>query len=144
GLVSILLFTLFMLYHRNYPQDHPMVSRTELVKVMFNKGGSIYSGPGKQNEKSPEVPYKAMYSDMAIWAILVLELPISQTGMASAVSPAIMFFIKLVAGQSSDKINDAAKLRLYNTLSLSAMGVLFCILAVLDPKENPSICLVIF
>uniref|UniRef100_A0A915N454 Major facilitator superfamily (MFS) profile domain-containing protein n=1 Tax=Meloidogyne javanica TaxID=6303 RepID=A0A915N454_MELJA len=71
GLVSILLFTLFMLYHRNYPQDHPMVSRTELVKVMFNKGGSIYSGPGKQNEKSPEVPYKAMYSDMAIWAILV-------------------------------------------------------------------------
>lgn len=48
-----------------------MVSRTELVKVMFNKGGSIYSGPGKQNEKSPEVPYKAMYSDIAIWAILV-------------------------------------------------------------------------
>uniref|UniRef100_A0A915NXB9 MFS domain-containing protein n=1 Tax=Meloidogyne floridensis TaxID=298350 RepID=A0A915NXB9_9BILA len=71
GLVSILLFTLFMLYHRNYPQDHPMVSRTELVKVMFNKGGSIYSGPGKQHEKSPKVPYKAMYSDMAIWAILV-------------------------------------------------------------------------
>ncbi|CAK5053239.1 unnamed protein product [Meloidogyne enterolobii] len=64
--------------------------------------------------------------------------------MASAVSPAIMFFIKLVAGQSSDKIkfiSDAAKLRLYNTLSLSAMGVLFCILAVLDPRENPSICL---
>nr|CAD2150104.1 unnamed protein product [Meloidogyne enterolobii] len=169
GLVSILLFTLFMLYHRNYPHDHPMVSRTELVKVMFNKGGSIYSGPGKQHKKSPKVPYKAMYSDMAIWAILVasfgnfmgtqlslqfmptyinkvLELPISQTGMASAVSPAIMFFIKLVAGQSSDKIkfiSDAAKLRLYNTLSLSAMGVLFCILAVLDPRENPSICLIV-
>ncbi|CAK5053243.1 unnamed protein product [Meloidogyne enterolobii] len=71
GLVSIILFTLFMLYHRNYPHDHPMVSRTELVKVMFNKGGSIYSGPGKQHKKSPKVPYKAMYSDMAIWAILV-------------------------------------------------------------------------
>jgi hypothetical protein len=49
-----------------------MISRTELVKVMFNKGGSIYSGPGKQKKKSQKVPYKAMYSDMAIWAILVI------------------------------------------------------------------------
>ncbi|KAF7635057.1 hypothetical protein Mgra_00005498 [Meloidogyne graminicola] len=169
GLVSILLFTIFMLYHRNYPHDHPMVSRTELVKVMFNKGGSIYSGPGKQKKKIQKVPYKAMYSDMAIWAILVasfgnfmgtqlslqfmptyinkvLNLPITQTGMASAVSPLIMFFIKLIAGQSSDKIkfiNDLTKLKIYNTLSLSAMGILFCVLAILDPKKSPTICLIV-
>jgi hypothetical protein len=92
-----------------------------------------------------------------------LKLPIEQTGMTSAVSPAIMFIIKLIAGQSSDKIkfiyfffliykfinlkrfiSDSAKLRIYNTLSLSAMGILFCVLAILDPIKNPSICLVFF
>jgi hypothetical protein len=33
GLVSIVLFTMFLLYHRNTPTVHPMVSRPELVKV---------------------------------------------------------------------------------------------------------------
>lgn len=39
---------------------------------MFGKG-SIYSGPGKthKSRKSKKVPYKAMYSDLSIWAILV-------------------------------------------------------------------------
>lgn len=36
---------------------------------MFGKG-SIYSGPGRQ-KKAKQVPYKALYSDPAIWAILV-------------------------------------------------------------------------
>ena len=136
GMVSIILFTLFILYHRNKPNSHPMVRRTELGKVMFGKG-SIYSGPGKQ-KVSKKVPYAAMYKDPAIWAILVaafgnfmgtqlslqfmptyinkvLFLPIAQTGMASAISPVIMFFIKLLAGQSSDRIkfiSDPMKLRM--------------------------------
>lgn len=124
------------------------MGRNELVKVMFNKGGSIYSGPTtasmqqrkKASKKDKKVPYQQMYRDTAIWAILVrekfkisekffqvasfgnfmgtqlslqfmptyinkvLHLPIEQTGIASAISPVIMFFIKLVAGQSSDRI----------------------------------------
>uniref|UniRef100_A0AC34GEJ7 Uncharacterized protein n=1 Tax=Panagrolaimus sp. ES5 TaxID=591445 RepID=A0AC34GEJ7_9BILA len=126
-----------------------MVRRTELVKVMFGKG-SIYSGPGKQ-KVSKKVPYAAMYKDPAIWAILVaafgnfmgtqlslqfmptyinkvLYLPIAQTGIASAISPVIMFFIKLIAGQSSDRIkfiSDPMKLRIYNSLAMGGMGVLF-------------------
>jgi hypothetical protein len=53
------------------------MSRKELVKVMFNKGGSIYSGPSattnapQKKKKSRKVPYAQMYKDTAIWAILV-------------------------------------------------------------------------
>uniref|UniRef100_A0A183BZX8 MFS domain-containing protein n=1 Tax=Globodera pallida TaxID=36090 RepID=A0A183BZX8_GLOPA len=163
GIVALILFTIFMLYHRNSPHKHPMMSRTEIVKVMFNKGGSIYSGPTTDNKKPKEkksrkVPYWAMYSDKSIWAILlslqfmptyinkVLHMPIEQTGLASAISPAIMFAIKLFAGQSSDRIkfiNDERKLRIYNTLSMGAMGTLFIVLALLNPLKSPTLCLVI-
>ncbi|KAI3415564.1 hypothetical protein GPALN_005169 [Globodera pallida] len=150
GIVALILFTIFMLYHRNSPHKHPMMSRTEIVKVMFNKGGSIYSGPTTDNKKPKEkksrtVPYWAMYSDKSIWAILVLHMPIEQTGLASAISPAIMFAIKLFAGQSSDRIkfiNDERKLRIYNTLSMGAMGTLFIVLALLNPSKSPTLCLV--
>uniref|UniRef100_A0A914H3P0 Major facilitator superfamily (MFS) profile domain-containing protein n=1 Tax=Globodera rostochiensis TaxID=31243 RepID=A0A914H3P0_GLORO len=163
GIVALILFTIFMLYHRNSPHKHPMMSRTEIVKVMFNKGGSIYSGPTTDNKKPKEkksrkVPYWAMYSDKSIWAILlslqfmptyinkVLHMPIEQTGLASAISPAIMFAIKLFAGQSSDRIkfiSDERKLRIYNTLSMGAMGTLFIVLALLNPSKSPNLCLVI-
>lgn len=169
GMVSLVLFTVFLLYHRNTPNKHPMVSRVELVKVMFNKG-SIYSGPGKNNQKhAKRVPYMSMYTDRHIWAILiasfgnfmgtqlslqymptyinkVLHMPVEKTGTASAISPIIMFFIKLCAGQSSDRIRfigDEAKLRIYNTLSMGFMGVLFIVLAFLKPHEQPDLCLVV-
>uniref|UniRef100_A0A0N5B2B0 MFS domain-containing protein n=1 Tax=Strongyloides papillosus TaxID=174720 RepID=A0A0N5B2B0_STREA len=167
GVVSIILFTIFFLYHRNSPAKHPLVNRKELVKMMFGKG-SIYSGPGKQ-KVSKKVPVAAMYKDPAIWAILVaafgnfmgtqlslqfmptyinavLHLPIEKTGIASAISPVIMFFIKLVAGQSSDKIkfiSDGTKLRIYNSLSMGGMGVLFITLGFMNPVENKSGCLVV-
>lgn len=173
GFVCIILFTVFMLYHRNSPHKHPLMGRQELVKVMFNKGASIYSGPSARQpakkKKSGKVPYQAMYRDTAICAILVasfgnfmgtqlslqfmptyinkvLHLPIEQTGMASAISPVIMFFIKLLAGQSSDRITfitDEWKLRIYNTLSMGLMGVLFIVLALIDPRKNPSLCLIV-
>jgi len=167
GIVSIILFTIFILYHRNTPTKHPMVARTELVKVMFGKG-SIYSGPGKQ-KVSKKVPYMAMYKDPAIWAILVaafgnmmgtqlslqfmptyinkvLFLPVEQTGVASAISPVIMFFIKIFAGQTSDRIkfiSDQMKLRIYNTLAMGGMGFLFICLALLDPRNQKSFCLIV-
>ncbi|KAI1722102.1 major facilitator superfamily domain-containing protein [Ditylenchus destructor] len=167
GTVSVVLFTLFILYHRNSPNKHPLMQRKEISKVLFGKG-SIYSGPGRQ-KKSRKVPYAAMYRDKAIWAILVaafgnfmgtqlslqfmptyinkvLFLPIEQTGMASAISPIIMFFIKLIAGQSSDRItfiSDEMKLRIYNCLSMGLMGTFFIILALLDPVNQKSLCLVV-
>uniref|UniRef100_A0A914HGJ4 Uncharacterized protein n=1 Tax=Globodera rostochiensis TaxID=31243 RepID=A0A914HGJ4_GLORO len=169
GTVSLFLFTFFMLYHRNSPIKHPMMDRTELVKVLFGKG-SIYNGPGQHNKrKSKRIPLRAFYSDMAIWAILVasfgnfmgtqlslqfmptyinkvLHMPIENTGIASAISPVIMFFIKLLAGQSSDRIkfiSDKWKLRIYNSLSMGMMGVLFIVLAFLDPHSQPTLCLVV-
>lgn len=33
GLISIILFTIFMLYHRNSPRKHPMMTKTEIFKV---------------------------------------------------------------------------------------------------------------
>lgn len=148
-----------------------MVSRPELVKVMFNKGGSIYSGPASRenSKRARAVPYRAMYGDLHIWAILVasfgnfmgtqlslqfmptyinkvLHMPVERTGTASAISPIIMFFIKLLAGQSSDRIkfiSDNVKLRIYNTLSMGMMGLLFIVLAMLNPQESPNLCLVV-
>uniref|UniRef100_A0AC35TTV4 MFS domain-containing protein n=1 Tax=Rhabditophanes sp. KR3021 TaxID=114890 RepID=A0AC35TTV4_9BILA len=166
GAVSIVLFTAFFCYHKDSPNKHPLVKRTELVKMMFGKG-SIYSGPGQQRV-SKKVPVVSMYKDPAIWAILVaaygnfmgtqlslqfmptyinsvLHIPIEQTGIYSAISPVIMFFIKIVAGQSSDKItfiSDGAKLRVYNTISMGGMGLLFISLAFMDPRENKTMCLV--
>ncbi|KAI6179377.1 hypothetical protein M3Y98_00603900 [Aphelenchoides besseyi] len=167
GIISVILFLIFIFYHRNSPSKHPLMKRRELVKVMFGKG-SIYSGPNRQ-KKSKKVPYDAFFRDPAIWAVLVaafgnfmgtqlslqfmptyinkvLFLPVEQTGMASAISPIIMFVIKLVAGQSSDKItivSDVWKLRIYNSLSCGMMGVLFIVLALLDPVDQPSLCLIV-
>ncbi|MFH4976099.1 hypothetical protein AB6A40_002808 [Gnathostoma spinigerum] len=167
GIVTIILFTIFILYHRNAPTKHPLVRRKELVKVMFGKG-SIYSGPGRM-KVSKKVPYARMYMDPAIWAILVaafgnfmgtqlslqymptyinkvLFLPVQQTGVASAISPVIMFLIKLVAGQSSDRIkfiSESLKLRIYNTLALGGMGILFICLALINPQAHESAALVV-
>jgi hypothetical protein len=50
-----------------------------------------------------------------------------------------MFFIKLCAGQSSDRIrfiSEIGKLRLYNSLSLGGMGVLFIVLACIPNSEK--------
>ncbi|KAH7697229.1 Protein F11A5.9 [Aphelenchoides avenae] len=166
GLVSIVIFTVFILYHRNSPVKHPMMRRKEIVRVTTGKG-SIYSGPGRQ-KVSKKVPYKAVYQDKAIWAILVaafgnfmgtqlslqfmptyinkvLERPIEETGMASAISPIIMFFIKLAAGQSSDRIrfiSDVWKLRIYNTMAMGMMGFLFIVLALLNPHTQEQLCMV--
>lgn len=73
-------------------------------------------------------------------------MPIEQTGLASAISPVIMFFIKLLAGQSSDRIkfiSDDMKLRIYNTLSMGGMGALFITLALCDPRTQQTLCLVV-
>lgn len=57
-----------------------------------------------------------------------------------------MFFIKLLAGQSSDKIkfiSDPNKLRIYNSLSMGGMGFLFICLALSDPVNHKSLCLIL-
>ena len=66
--------------------------------------------------------------------------------MASAISPVIMFFIKLCAGQSSDRItfiSDPVKLRIYNTLAMGLMGFFFIVPATLNPHEQQGLCLVV-
>jgi hypothetical protein len=57
-----------------------------------------------------------------------------------------MFFIKLLAGQSSDKItfiNDQTKLQAYNTLALGLMGMFFIVLAMMNPYEQRGQCLAV-
>lgn len=59
GVISLILFCIFMVYHRNSPTKHPLMKRRELVKVMFGKG-SIYSGPNKR-KVSKKVPHSAIF-----------------------------------------------------------------------------------
>jgi len=48
GLVSIVLFTMFLLYHRNTPTVHAMVSRPELVKESsFHSSGKLMINLGR-------------------------------------------------------------------------------------------------
>ncbi|TKR93713.1 hypothetical protein L596_008122 [Steinernema carpocapsae] len=169
GCVSVVLFSLFLLYHRNTPHKHPLVQRRELVKVMFGKG-SIYSGPGKA-KVSKKVPMAAMYKDPAIWAILVaafgnfmgtqlslqfmptyinkvLFLPIEQTGVASAISPSSCSSSRSSPARPPTRsgglfLSDNIKLRIYNSLSMGGMGVLFIVLAFLNPESQKSLCLIV-
>jgi sugar phosphate permease len=69
GILSIVLFTIFLLYHRNSPTKHPLMKRRELSRIVFGKG-SIYSGPGRK-KVSKKVPYSAIFKDISIWAVLV-------------------------------------------------------------------------
>uniref|UniRef100_A0AC35GTM9 Major facilitator superfamily (MFS) profile domain-containing protein n=1 Tax=Panagrolaimus sp. PS1159 TaxID=55785 RepID=A0AC35GTM9_9BILA len=166
AIIGFILFTKFMLYHRNKPHRHPMVRNPELIKVMVGKE-TIFTTSKPRTNTSKKVPYVAMYKDPAIWAILissfgnfmgtqlslqfmptyinkVLGFHIVQTGMASAISPVIMFGIKICAGQSSDRIkfiHDTTKLRIYNTFALGGMGVLFITLAFCDPNNQGTLCL---
>uniref|UniRef100_A0A914YIK0 Major facilitator superfamily (MFS) profile domain-containing protein n=1 Tax=Panagrolaimus superbus TaxID=310955 RepID=A0A914YIK0_9BILA len=167
AIVGFLLFTKFMLYHRNKPHKHPMVRNTELIKVMVGKETIFTTTTEATKNSSKKVPYAAMYKDSAIWGILVaafgnfmgtqlslqfmptyinkvLGFDIVQTGMASAISPVIMFVIKICAGQSSDRIKfigDTTKLRIYNTFALGGMGTLFIILSFCDPNSHGTLCL---
>ncbi|TKR73971.1 hypothetical protein L596_021206 [Steinernema carpocapsae] len=165
GLVSMILFSTFVLYHRNSPHKHSFVGPLELRKVSVGKLAT-FNGPIKV-KVSKKVPVAAMYRDPAIWAILVaaygnfmgtqlslqfmptyinkvLFYPVEQTGLASAISPIIMFFVKIVAGQSSDQIkflSNNLKLRIYNSLAMGGMGVFFIVLGFLNPKSQKSLCL---
>uniref|UniRef100_A0A915CW51 Major facilitator superfamily (MFS) profile domain-containing protein n=1 Tax=Ditylenchus dipsaci TaxID=166011 RepID=A0A915CW51_9BILA len=154
GTVCVFLFTLFILYHRNTPNKHPLIQRTELTKMMFGKG-SIYSGPGRQR-KSKKVPYSAMYRDPAIWAILVaafgnfMGTQLSLQFMPTYINKVLFLPIEQTVWPQlylrSDRItfiSDQVKLRIYNTLSMGLMGFFFIVLGMLDPVNQKSLCLVV-
>uniref|UniRef100_A0A915EX59 Major facilitator superfamily (MFS) profile domain-containing protein n=1 Tax=Ditylenchus dipsaci TaxID=166011 RepID=A0A915EX59_9BILA len=149
GTVCVFLFTLFILYHRNTPNKHPLIQRTELTKMMFGKVPSTVDLEGRGSLKSSFRQFHGHTIVSTIHAYLYQQgalFAYRADWYGSAISPVIMFFIKLLAGQSSDRItfiSDQVKLRIYNTLSMGLMGFFFIVLGMLDPVNQKSLCLVV-
>ena len=150
--VSVILFGAFLLYYRDAPVDHSNVSARELSKITI----------GKTAHDRRRVPYQAIMSSSAIWAVWiaaigsftgtqltlqftpiylnkVLHIPVEQTGQLSALPPAIMFAVKLTAGLTSDRLRCAPenlKIRIYNSMALGGMAVFLIALAYVPTTET--------
>uniref|UniRef100_A0A914XM53 Major facilitator superfamily (MFS) profile domain-containing protein n=1 Tax=Plectus sambesii TaxID=2011161 RepID=A0A914XM53_9BILA len=151
--VTVILFAAFVFYFRNAPKKHPSVSNLEIGKIVR---GKIDLGPDAK-----KVPYMAIMKSPAVWGIWiaaignffgtqlvlqftptylnkVLMVPVEKAGLASALPSFIMFFIKLGAGLTSDKVTclpETLKVRVYNTLALGGQGFFFIALAFVPPSE---------
>lgn len=121
--VTIVMFAAFLFYFRDVPKKHPCVSNVEV--------GRIAEGKADLGPEAKKVPYKAIMKTPAVWGIWiaaignflgtqlvlqftptylnkVLMVPVEQAGLASALPSFIMFFIKLGAGLTSDKVRDVS------------------------------------
>ncbi|KAK0399867.1 hypothetical protein QR680_003250 [Steinernema hermaphroditum] len=152
GVVSLLIFTFFMLVYRNSPNKHPMVGSIELSKISFGK-----EPISKAEQRS--VPYGAILRSWPVWAIwvaglgafstvnmmslfaptylhAVLGFEVKHTGISAAIPPLLQFLIKLSCGIISDKmrsIPETKKLKFFNSAAFFGCALCLCALAFVDP-----------
>uniref|UniRef100_A0A914VML1 Major facilitator superfamily (MFS) profile domain-containing protein n=1 Tax=Plectus sambesii TaxID=2011161 RepID=A0A914VML1_9BILA len=160
---SFILFTLFALFYRNSPKNHPCVGETELDELADGKSDSEVTDETHEN-----VPYGSIFKTMAIWAVWVASIgnfcsynlitlfsptylhkvmgyPVVKTGLSAALPPICQMLMKITAGATSDKIShcsEKVKVRVYNSVAFFGFALFICLLA-LTPQSHPTLALVL-
>uniref|UniRef100_A0A914V8C5 Major facilitator superfamily (MFS) profile domain-containing protein n=1 Tax=Plectus sambesii TaxID=2011161 RepID=A0A914V8C5_9BILA len=166
--VSLVMFALWALFYEEKPRNCGWVSEKELTRVMEGKAPPKTSADGRSVIPAA-VPYGAILRTPAVWAIWVATLvnflgiylivlfaptfinktllfPIEKTGALAAIPAIVQFFIKIVVGPASDRIqcfSDTFKVKLTNTIAFMSMGLLYLALSFMHFDGNQVFALVL-
>uniref|UniRef100_A0AC35F0X2 Major facilitator superfamily (MFS) profile domain-containing protein n=1 Tax=Panagrolaimus sp. PS1159 TaxID=55785 RepID=A0AC35F0X2_9BILA len=158
--VSAMLFVIFFFTYRNFPDEHPRVSHIERGKIARGRELGI--------DYTKRIPYKAILSSPAAWAVFIGGLgnfaginllyqfsptylnkvqgyKVLSTGFVAALPPLGMATMKELSGLSNDRIRcitETVKTKIYNSISFFSMAVFLCILSFI-PANSGSIALII-
>ena len=120
AVLSAVLFTAWLVYYRNDPERHPLMTDVELEKIRRDKGDV------KQQERE-ETPIKAIMTNPVMWAVWlsafgelmmsqfivlygptylkeVLGFRVAHTGYFVAIPRALHLAFKIISGIASDRI----------------------------------------
>ncbi|KAF8368827.1 hypothetical protein PRIPAC_86656 [Pristionchus pacificus] len=149
AIVCAVLFALWVLIYRNSPDQHGMVTESELERIKR----------GKAEKKGREpVPYTRILTDIGIWTawlsafadllyVQARSTELASAGVAgflSAVPIIAQFGAKLLSGISSDYlscVSDTMNVKIYNTLALIVSGGFMIGLAFV-PKDQQLLCVI--
>ncbi|KAH7704337.1 Protein F56A4.12 [Aphelenchoides avenae] len=149
GAVTFLLTAVFFACFRNQPRDHCLVSEDE----------AKFIEAGKNAAKREKVPYKAIFSDLPVWSIVVcffggsfgfyvlfiygpiylnkvLGFPVRSTGFAAAIPYVLSIVVKMFLGPVSDKlscISERARVVMFATVSQGMLALCLIALAAVPP-----------
>ncbi len=159
GVLTIIVTGIWGLVYRNGPSEHSWISPPELEKITNGKGAAK-----EKTEAATTIPWKAMFSSMSVWAILVatfgnmfgiqlliyytptflkhiLNFDLLSSGALAALPYLTQFGVKIVAGLLSDHtpcLPESIRLKIFNTVSLAGMAVFLAALG-FTPKNASDI-----
>uniref|UniRef100_A0AC34R507 Uncharacterized protein n=1 Tax=Panagrolaimus sp. JU765 TaxID=591449 RepID=A0AC34R507_9BILA len=154
------LFICFFICYRNFPDEHPYVSRLEREKIARGRDLGIDYGR--------RIPFKAILKSPEAWAVFIGGLgnfaginlvfqfapiylnkvqgyQVVKTGFFAALPPLCQAIMKEISGYSNDKIHfisETLKTKIYNTVAFGSMATFLVILSFI-PANSGAIGLVI-
>ncbi|TKR82343.1 hypothetical protein L596_016082 [Steinernema carpocapsae] len=152
--ITLVIFALFFLFYRDSPQDHRLVSSSELALIQKDKSST--------SKKQEPVPYKSIFTSIPIWACWisyigaglgynlfvqfgptylnkVLHFEISGAGIAGALPYIIAAISKLLSGPLSDYstcVSQRVRLIFFCFLSQGQMAIMIFIMSFLNESAS--------
>ncbi|KAH7705653.1 Protein C01B4.8 [Aphelenchoides avenae] len=155
GATTAVFLLAFYVFYEDSPRAHRKVSQKELCMIEEGKEAVLTC-------EKPKVPYRAMFTDVVIWSILLeyfgailgmlifmlygplylhdaLGFEVKGTGFAAALPFLLGVILKLIAGPLSDRascISQRSRIIVASTMSQGGMAVSFIILALLPVDQK--------
>ncbi|KAH7710784.1 Protein T19D12.9 [Aphelenchoides avenae] len=155
GATTAVFILAFYVFYEDSPRAHRKVSQKELCMIEEGKEAVLTC-------EKPTVPYRAMFTDVVIWAILLeyfgailgmlifmlygplylhdaLGFEVKGTGFAAALPFLLGVILKLIAGPLSDRascISQRSRIIVASIMSQGGMAVSFIILALLPVDQK--------
>ncbi|CAB3408250.1 unnamed protein product [Caenorhabditis bovis] len=151
--VSVVVFAIFLLFFKNYPEEHCWIGRRELDKLEKTR---------KSQKVSKNLPLCHIITSLPLWACWIgaigdlitvqlvsmfnpqymknyLDYDVLSSGFLAALPIIFQFFVKLTSGISSDLIkciSETLKTKIFNTIALGVSAVFFIVLAFIPQKDH--------
>ncbi|PAV77276.1 hypothetical protein WR25_22898 isoform B [Diploscapter pachys] len=155
---TLFVFGVWVVLFRDYPENHKLVNKSELLRISHGKNLSDCS---KSDEKDP-VPYGKIVLTPSILGVCigaigdflsiqlihvfspiyirnVLQYSVHETGFAAGLPVFLQLLVKIFGGLSSDLLrcmSETTKLRIFNTISMWVSGAFLLSLAFVNQGEG--------
>ncbi|PAV90030.1 hypothetical protein WR25_07652 isoform B [Diploscapter pachys] len=155
---SFIMFIIWAILYTDDPEEHPLVSKSELLLISSDKSSEDTNCDKLMEEESESIPYRKILLTPSIVGVCagaigdflsiqlvhvfspiyiknILGYSVHETGFVSALPVILQFFVKIFSGLSSDVISclsETAKLRLFNTIAMWLSGAFLLSLAFVD------------
>uniref|UniRef100_A0A0N4ZS57 MFS domain-containing protein n=1 Tax=Parastrongyloides trichosuri TaxID=131310 RepID=A0A0N4ZS57_PARTI len=154
GILSLFVLIIFIIFFRNVPQKHPLVSEKERIYIT--------KGVKKLTKKEKKIPFLKIFKSKPVWGIFlaflgnsfgfqvvvqfmptylnkVLNVSVKKTGLSSIIPAITQLIFKLIAGIMSDKItfiSEKAKLQWFNSVAMVGSGIFLLPLGFLNENHS--------